>query len=71
EFEIKNGLFYLPKMFANGLGYGKLGSKETFSFPSALVARAFCFVIIFIFLITKSKRFGGLSKHDQAHGNRT
>jgi len=33
-----------------------------------LVAKAFCFVITFIFLIAKSKRIGGLGKHDQANG---
>ena len=35
-------------------------------FPSGLLARAFCFVIIFSFLIAKSKRFGGLNKQAQA-----
>ncbi len=38
-------------------------SKGNFSFLSALVAKAFCFVLIFLILKAKSKRFGRLYKY--------
>jgi hypothetical protein len=47
---------------AQRLSYGKQGRQGNFSFLSAHVAKAFCFVFIFFILKAKSKRFGGLSK---------
>ena len=57
-------VFYL--MCPNGSAMASRAGKETFRFRLVYVAKAFCFVIIFFFLIAKSKRFGGLSKHAQA-----
>ncbi len=46
DFSIKFSIFCnAPQRF----GYGKLGRQGNFSFPSGLRARAFCFVIIFLF----------------------